>query len=288
MSPTMSLRESSALQTNSYIYSAKLGKTSLHEGLNSSLLLYHCCRKTLGCRCYHCCRSFRITIRRNAGECQRCAGGQDCAEASLQRRRVANRGPIDDETANEDKVVASISHQTVMQLLYLCDKHFPKSLNNIPEIKVLVSLHKTLKVGVRNGTRPHHNFPLILAKILSRADSTSMQGWKLFFYAALKSKMMKHCRYLEVPCFKQDCTQPCIGSGGQHVLQARILLVPRVCFPWDSMITSRVEEILEIIVDACSNNFGRSEDITKYTQWAAIACLFQQIQFKPALATHCH
>ena len=35
-----------------------------------------------GCRCYHCCRSFRITIRRNAGECQRCAGGQDCAEAS--------------------------------------------------------------------------------------------------------------------------------------------------------------------------------------------------------------
>jgi len=41
------------------------------------------------------------------------------------------RGAMDDENANEDKVVASISNQTVRQLRYLSDKHFHKSLKNI-------------------------------------------------------------------------------------------------------------------------------------------------------------
>ena len=67
---------------------------------------------------------------------------------------------MDDENANEDKVVASISNQTVMQLLYLSDKHFHKSLKNIQKrLQVWVSLQKRLQVGVRNGTRPQHNFP---------------------------------------------------------------------------------------------------------------------------------
>ena len=47
------------------------------------------------------------------------------------------------------------------------------------------------------------------------------------------------------------------------MLRARILLVPQLCFPSGGIITSRVKEILEIIVDACSNNCGRSEDVTK-------------------------
>ena len=41
---------------------------------------------------------------------------------------------MDDENANEDKVVASISNQTVMQLLYFNDKHSHKSLKNMREI----------------------------------------------------------------------------------------------------------------------------------------------------------
>ena len=42
------------------------------------------------------------------------------------RLRVCMRGAMNDENANEDKVVASISNQTVMQLLYLSDKHSHK------------------------------------------------------------------------------------------------------------------------------------------------------------------
>ena len=69
------------------------------------------------------------------------------------------RGAMDDENANEDKVVASISNQTVIQLLYLSDKHHNKTFQNILEIQVWVSLQKRLQVGARNDTRPHHNFP---------------------------------------------------------------------------------------------------------------------------------
>ena len=61
---------------------------------------------------------------------------------------------MDDENANDDKVVTSISNQTVMQLLYLRDQHFHKSLKNIRGNKVWVSLQKRLEVGVRRGTRP--------------------------------------------------------------------------------------------------------------------------------------